>query len=172
MVNDETAITGATGSDLTVEAPEEPRRYYIDESWFEAHNLSFKVVAQARFCSSCKAKIGTESQERLPTVDERTGRVVFEMRSVPFGANPASVIRGCCAIKRDYITWETPVAEALFRVFLANGNQPSDVVTIREQISEWVTTAARPSAYNDETLEAILRGENQYGLKEFSLKVG
>ena len=50
-------------------------RYFIDEKWFTEHNKSFRAIAQTRMCASCRKKIGTEVQERVPTIDPR-GRVV------------------------------------------------------------------------------------------------
>jgi hypothetical protein len=149
---------------------EEPRtRYFIDIGWYEQTGRSFRAVAQARFCAACKNKLGTETQERAPAIDPRTGRVVFEMRSVAFGINPLQAIRSCCAKARDYITPETPLAEAIFRVFLANGNQPTDIDSIREQLSEWVPLSARPHNYSPEMIKRVIDTDDYYGLREFKL---
>jgi len=149
---------------------EEPRtRYYIDIGWYEQAGRSFRTVAQARFCTACKHKLGTEIQERAPTIDPRTGRVVFEMRSVPFGANPLAAIRSCCAKAKDYITPDTPIAEAIFRVFLANGNQPTDLEGIREQLAEWIPLSSRPHNYTTDILKRVIETDQYYGLREFRL---
>ncbi|MCL4533855.1 MAG: hypothetical protein M1370_01670 [Bacteroidetes bacterium] len=168
MLDKERTVPEATEEDA-ISVPEERPRFYIDLQWYDDHGRSFRAVAQARFCKSCQSKIGTESQERVPTVDERTGRIVFEMRSTPFGSSPLSVIRNCCARDKDYITAETPVLEAVFRVFLANGNQPSDLQTVREQLAEWVSLNARPQAYSEETIEQLVRSDDYYGLREFRI---
>jgi hypothetical protein len=144
-------------------------RYFIDESWFEKNNRSFRAMSQARMCDSCKELLGSETQERVPSVDSRTGRVVFEMRSVPYGQNPLTAIRSCCSKRRDYITPETPVVEALFRVFLASGNQPMDVERIREELSTYISMSDRPHNYSTELLERIIKTDQYYGLREFQL---
>ena len=87
---------------------EDSPRYYIDEQWFTAHNKSFRAVAQTRMCVSCRKKIGTEVQERVPTIDAR-GRVVYEMRSVPFASSPLSEIRRHCSKESGYLNAETPI---------------------------------------------------------------
>lgn len=147
---------------------EEKSRYYVDEKWYTAHNKSFRAVAQTRMCPSCRRKLGTEVQERVPTVDAR-GRVVYEMRSVPFASNPLSEIRKHCSKESGYLTAETPVLEALFRVFLANGNQPIDVDAIREQLAGYVPSTERPRGYAPELLQRLLDSSNQYGLRRFDL---
>jgi hypothetical protein len=169
VIDRETTALETVDDDISEVSTERRPRFYIDLQWYDEHNRSFRAMAQARFCWSCRGKLGTETQERLPTVDERTGRVVFEVRTTPFGANPMAVIRGCCARSKDYITKETPVLEAVFRVFLANGNQPSDIARVREQLAEWVPLSTRPGAYSEETLERLLRSDNHYGLREFRI---
>ncbi len=144
-------------------------RYFIDERWFDQANRSYRAMAQARMCEACKGKLGTETQERTPSVDPRTGRVVFEIRSVAFGQNPVAAIRSCCSKRRDYITPETPVAEAVFRVFLACGNQPMDLERIREELSNYVSMSDRPHNYSADLLEKIIKTDNYYGLRRFAV---
>jgi hypothetical protein len=150
---------------------EEKRRYYVDEKWYTAHNKSFRTVAQTRMCPACRRKLGTEVQERVPTVDAR-GRVVYEMRSVPFASNPLSEIRKHCSKESGYLTAETPVLEALFRVFLANGNQPIDIDAIREQLASYVPSTERPRGNAPELLQRLLESTNEYGLRQFELSPG
>ncbi len=151
-----------------IEAQEEaPKKYFIDTRWYDRTGRSFRAVAEKRFCASCKAKIGSETQERVPVLDQKTGRVVFETRSVPFGSNPTAVIRGCCARERGYITAEMPVLEAVFRVFLMNGNQPTDLDGIREELAQWFPLTARPHGYSKEFLARVIEGDDYYGLREF-----
>ena len=145
-------------------------RYFIDEKWFTVHNKSFRAVAQTRMCPSCRKKLGTEVQERVPTVDAR-GRVVYEMRSVPFASNPLSEIRKHCSKENGFLTAETPVLEALFRVFLANGNQPIELEAIREELIAYTSASERPRAYNPELLAKMLASNNSYGLTEFAVAI-
>lgn len=148
---------------------DEKSRYYIDEKWFTAHNKSFRAVAQTRMCPICRKKLGTEVQERVPTIDGR-GRVVYEMRAVPFASNPLSEIRKHCSKESGYLTAETPVLEALFRVFLANGNQPIDLETIRDQLTEYVPSSDRPRGFSPELLERMLDTDSSYGLQRFDME--
>ncbi len=153
------------------QVPEQKERpkFFIDTRWYDEHGRSFLTLAQGRFCSSCQAQLGTDVQERVPTYNEKTGRVVYETRSVPFGSNPFSVIRADCSKAKGYITTETPVLEAIFRVFLANSNQPADAESIREQLSEWIPLTSRPHGYEPDFIERIIKSDNYYGLREFKI---
>ncbi|HEX5414607.1 MAG TPA: hypothetical protein VFZ25_03000 [Chloroflexota bacterium] len=150
---------------------EQKARYYIDERWFTENNKSFRTFAQARMCPQCRKKLGTEVQERVPTVDARS-RVIYEVRAVPFGSNPTSEIRKHCSKESGYITAETPLLEALFRVFLANGNQPIDAEQIQEQLATYVPPSEKPNGYRPELLTRVLESPNNYGLRLFEMGQG
>lgn len=147
-------------------------RYFVDPQWYEQRGLVFGTVAQARLCSSCAAKLGSFVEERYPVIDPKTKRVTFEYRRVPYAANPLPIIRDCCSRARDYITSETPLLEAIFRVFLANGNQPMTVSTVREHLLTYLPEmAALRSDYPVELLERMIRADRVYGLREHKIPV-
>ena len=159
--------------DLIQGAPEEAEgeqrasQFFIDIGWYEQHGRSFKAMAQGRFCPACQAKAGTVSQERVPVVDKKSNRVVYEVQDVGYGDQPMKVIREHCAKERNYITPDTPVIEAIFRVFLATGNQPAAVERLREQLGDWISLRDRPHNYAAELLERLIRNDRRYGLREF-----
>jgi len=152
--------------------PREEARYFIDLQWYEQQGLVFSVVAQGRLCPSCAAKLGTFVEERYPVIDPKTKRVAFEYRQVPYAANPLPIIRDCCSRSRDYITPETPLLEAIFRVFLANGNQPMTLSAVREHLLTYLPEmAALKSDYPVQLLERLINGDRSYGLREHKLPV-
>lgn len=156
-------------NELQEEQPQpEPKKYYINVDWYDSVGRSFRAVAEKRFCASCKAKLGTETQERVPVIDPKTGRVVYEMQTVPFGSNPMSAIRSCCSRERGYITADTPVLESVFRFFLANANQPAELETIREELSQWFPLTVRSHGYSAELLQRLIEADDYYGLAEFN----
>src|SRR5512133_950404 len=149
-----------------VEAIEEEVRYFVDPQWYEDRGLSFNNVVQGRLCSACMAKLGTTEVKRYPTVDPKTKRVTFEMREVPYAANPLQVIREDCSRSRDYITSETPLLEAIFRVFLANGNQPMPLSTVREHLLTYLPdVAALRSDFPETMLKRLIEGDSRYGMR-------
>lgn len=147
-------------------------RYFVDPQWYEERAMVFSVVAQGRLCYSCAGKLGSFVEERYPVIDPKTKRVTFEFRRVPYAANPLPIIRDCCSRARDYITPETPLLEAIFRVFLANGNQPMTVAAVREHLLTYLPEmAALRSDYPVEMLERLIRADRAYGLREHRVPV-
>jgi hypothetical protein len=160
LAQDDTAVA---------EAEREPARYFIDTQWYDAVGRSFRAMAQGRFCSACQAKIGTATEERVPTVDKKTNRVVYETRETRYGEQPLAVIRSCCSKQRGYITPDTPLLEAVYRVFLATGNQPATVERVREQLGDWISPRDRPHNYAGELIERLIANDHRYGIREFAL---
>lgn len=146
----------------------EGRKYFIDERWYREQRRSLAAMAQKRFCASCQDRIGELTQERVPVADPHSGRVVFELQTVSYGDKPTQVIANCCSKTGDYITPETPVMEALFRLFLANGNQPSDVFTLREKLEDYIALYCKPHGYAPELLEQLIAADDYYGIREFA----
>jgi hypothetical protein len=80
-----------------------------------------------------------------------------------------AVIRSCCSKQRNYITPETPLLESIYRVFLANGNQPATLERVREQLGDWVSVRERPHGYASELVERLIERDRRYGLREFAV---
>ena len=143
--------------------------YFIDVSWFEENSRSFALIAQSRMCPSCRGRIGTEHQERVPVVDAQSGRVVFEVRQVPYGSNPLVIIRDCCSKAKGYITPEMPILEVIFRLFLANANQPLGLSDLYERLKEWMVSVGSSRDISPEVLKRLLDHDHYYGLRRFGL---
>ena len=76
--------------------------WFIDLDWFEQNNRSFSALAQSRLCSKCRERLKGEIS----------------------AADLLSTIKDCCFKEPGFITGELPILESIFRLFLANGNQP------------------------------------------------
>lgn len=154
-----------------LEAKTEPR-YAIDLSWFEENGLSFVDIARARMCEGCQARIGEEIEERRPVFDQKTGRMTYEVQRVAYGANPLKVIRECCSRKKNYIQPETTTLEAVFRIYLANGNQPMPLSHVREQLQEWCPGGGcQWLLLTDEQLERVITLDTYYGIRRHEVPV-
>jgi hypothetical protein len=149
-----------------IERPEP--QFFIDQQWYEQQGRSFRAMAQGRFCLACQARLGEKTEERVPTVDKKTNKVVYEVREIGYGEQPMAVIRSHCSKERNYITPETPVIEAVYRVYLANGNQPVPLERVREQLGDWISLRERPHNYSVELLERLIRNDRRYGLREYA----
>lgn len=144
--------------------------YHIDASWFEENNFSFDTFTQARMCDACLARLDEEVEERYTAMDKKSGRVRYEFRKVAYGANPAKVIRDCCSKKKDYIQPDMPTLEAVFRVYLANGNQPMALEHVREQLREWCPGGGcQWLLLAPERFERLVQNDRYYGIRPHEL---
>jgi hypothetical protein len=65
-----------------------------------------------------------------------------------------------------FITGQLPILESIFRLFLANGNQPLDLEELGRQLSEWRGgDTYRTSA---EILSRLLASDQYYGLRQIN----
>jgi len=117
-------------------------RWFIDLDWHQRSNRSFFALAQGCLCPKC--------QERLK------GEIA--------AADLLATIKGCCSKTPNFITGELPILESIFRLFLANGNQPLDLEELGRQLSEWRGgDTYRTSA---EILSRLLASDQYYGLRQ------
>ena len=150
------------------QAPGTP--YFVDASWFDENDFSFQDFARARMCEACVARIGEEVEERFTVLDKKTGRASFEFRKVSYGDNPAKVIRDCCSKKKDYIQPDMPTLEAIFRVYLANGNVPMPISHVREQLAEWCPGGGcQWLLLPMDGLERLVQNDRYYGIRPHSI---
>lgn len=149
-----------------LEETQDHPRYHIDSSWFDENNLSFVDIVQGRMCDSCRERIGEEVEDRQPVFDRTAGRMTFEVKRVQYGANPIRVIRDCCSRKKNYIVPDMTTLEAIFRIFLANGNQPMPLGHVREQLQEWCPGGGcQWLLLTDEQMVRLLSRDAYYGLR-------
>jgi hypothetical protein len=152
--------------DLAITDIEEDERFFIDAIWYDDNDLEFNEIVQARMCAQCQARLGEETEERYPVADRRTGRVTYEVRQVRYGSRPIAVIRDCCSRKTGFITPEMPVLEAVFRILLANANQPMTLDYMRDQLREWCPTGrCQWLLMPPEVLRQVILGDHYYGLR-------
>ena len=137
-------------------------RYYVDLDWHQRHGRSFRTLMESRLCSSCRARVGTEVEERVTRVGRRKGEVVHDVRMVPFPANPVAQVRDCCSKSKDYIHPNMALREAIFRVIIANGNQPLNAEEICQQL-EWMGYGERARFISPDTIQRLLEKDDFYG---------
>ncbi|NLE77019.1 MAG: hypothetical protein GX605_09770 [Chloroflexi bacterium] len=98
--------------------PSVDTKFQIDFDWWKKRNLNFRLDLYGQMCEECRAKYPDYKETQLVDwVDPETA----EVRQVD--ALWQSLMT-CCRNKPDYIADHTPLATAVFRVFLANGNTP------------------------------------------------
>ena len=126
--------------DLTNDQVEQ--RWSIDLDWYQQNNRSFLVLAQRYLCPKCREQYkGEMSADDLLTT-----------------------IKDCCSKTPDFITGELPILDSIFRLFLANGNQPLDVDELGNQLNE--LRGGDTYRTSPEILSRLLQSDHYYGLRE------
>lgn len=119
-------------------------RWFIDLDWYQQSNRSFAALAQNCLCPKCQKRLkeGEISPEDL-----------------------VSTIKDCCSQNPDFITDNLPILERIFRLFLANGNQPLDLEELGEQLRE-----RHGGIYpiSTKVLFRLLGSDQYYGLRQTS----
>ena len=93
------------------------QRWYIDLDWYQQNRRSFSTLAQGYLCSKCRKRLKVEEGE--VSVSQLL-----------------TTIRDCCSREAGFITGEVPVLESIFRIFLANGNQPLELAVLSQHLSK------------------------------------
>jgi hypothetical protein len=100
--------------------------FRIDLEWWQKNNRDIRVYMREILCEDCRASYGNmDTQEQIDWVDELTG----EITAVDALWHS---LRTCCGLKQGYIAPNTPVIDAVFRTFLANGNKPMTIQELYE----------------------------------------
>ena len=79
-------------------------------------------------------------------------------------ADLLAAIKDCCSKIPGFISGELPILESIFRLFLANGNQPLDLEQLSQQLREW--RGGDSYRYSAEILSRLLESAQYYGLSQ------
>ena len=119
------------------------RHWFIDLDWYEQNNRSFFTLAQGCLCPRCR--------ERLKEGKTSPADLVLN-------------IRDCCSNLPGFIGGELTILESIFRLFLANGNEPLDLAELSSQLNEWLGGDGYRTSV--EVLSRLLRDERYYGIRQ------
>lgn len=119
-------------------------RWFIDLDWLEQHHRSFLVLAKDCLCPKCRERL-EESEEEISA------------------AGLMSTIKDCCSKTPEFITDRSPVLGSIFRLLLANGNQPLDLEKLGKKLAEWQGGGRRTPP---EVLSRLLESDRYYGLRQ------
>lgn len=114
---------------LRWQRPTVDTKFHIDMDWWRESQRDIRVYLKDMLCDLCKEEYASAEHgvEEIDWVDEQTGevtRVDWLWHS----------LRSCCSKRPDYITPNTPIIDAVFRTFLANGNEPLSAQELYERI--------------------------------------
>ena len=153
-----------TEDETRVEHSEAPAaRFWIDTNAIEKSGRSFDVMVEQRLCAAARRRLSEFVEDRLPRGDEVAGRVkVAARRAAP---SPLELIQQFCADDLDYLHPDLTLLEAVFRVFLLNGNTPMTLSQLREELDHWPSFAERLRPLPDEQVVEMLMRDRYYGIR-------
>ena len=152
-------------ADDSLEAKDPPVTYHIDPVWYAKVGKSFSLLLRGRMCSSCRQKFGTQHEERVPTHDEKTGKVTFEVKRTTYGEDPVAVIQSCCSKAADFISPGMPIKEIIFRILLSAGNEPLEMEEIKRRLDEHLGSLRATHNTSIEVIKRLLDKDNFYGIR-------
>jgi len=129
------------------EVGEAEPRYCIDLGWYGEQGRSFVALARSRLCPHWE-----ERHSPLPSDEECEAELI-------------AIIMDCCSKEEGFVTSNLPLLELVFRLFLANGNKPMDLVQIQEGLQGWLEEASNSRNISLPVMKRIIEGDRYYGLR-------
>ncbi len=103
-------------------------KFHIDFDWWQQQKRDIHVYMRELLCDECRATYSSHKGEpEVDWIDEETGEVT-QVDGLWHS------LRTCCSTKPGFITPDLPILDAIFRTFLANGNQPLSVNELYEKL--------------------------------------
>jgi len=112
-------------------------KFHIDTAWWARADRELEVYLIGQLCAEHQAAFADmDSQAMIDVVDPETG----EVRQLP---GIQHVLISHCAKQPDYLTPQTSLVNAVFRLFLANGNTPLTPQEMQERLGKPANTILR-----------------------------
>jgi hypothetical protein len=116
----------------TVETP-----FQIDFDWWKQHDNNWHIFLYGYLCPEHHAVFANSDQDiRVDWVDPETA----EVRTVD---GLQHVLMAHCAKQPDFVTSNTALVDSVFRVLLANGNEPMTPIELGKAINRPADTILR-----------------------------
>jgi hypothetical protein len=114
--------------------------FHIDFDWWEQNDSDWHVFLRSLLCSDHQQALSDVQEGALiDWVDPRTA----EVQPVD-GIQHALMTH--CALQPEFVDPHTAVVEAVFRLFLASGNQPMSAVDLSRKLNRPAETILRTLA--------------------------
>jgi hypothetical protein len=126
--------------------PDLETKFHIDFDWWERGGHDLRIYLQSHLCSECRVIYsnhrGSEEVDWIDPDTAEVSRVDALWQS----------LRTHCSQRPDFIDENTPLTDAVFRIFLANGNTPLSATELHEILGR----------YTPETILRTLSGRQIY----------
>ena len=108
--------------------PDLDTKFCIDFEWWDNIGRDLRVQLHQHLCSTCRAIYPTHvGSETVDWIDPDTA----EVQSVD---GLWHRLRSHCSLQTDYVLEDMPLTDAVFRIFLANGNVPLTPIELATKI--------------------------------------
>jgi len=121
------------------------QRWFIDFTWYQQNNRSPLTLIKHCLCHKCQEQFGAGEPEVSIT-------------------DIIANIKDCCCQDSNFITGRLPILEGVFRLILANGNQPLDLEEIGSRLRERL--GGDTYRTSPELLSRLLENDRHYGLRQ------
>jgi hypothetical protein len=112
-------------------------KFHIDFDWWEEKERNFRLHLLSHLCSDCQSRYKDHREaELIDWVDADTAEVT-KVDGLWHS------LRICCSQRPDYVDELTPLTTAVFRTFLANGNEPLSPVELQDRLGRPADTILR-----------------------------
>ncbi len=122
-------------------------RWAINLKWLQENNRSFTTLVKNSLCQKCRKKLKVDQSEAKTTELFKAAKT-------------------CCSKSVEYITPGLPLYESIFRVFLANGNQPITLAELGDQLNKWRGVDTYRTSIP--VITRLLNNDQHYGLRKVS----
>jgi len=131
--------------------PSNNTRFHIDFAWWEKNDRDWRVFLQSYLCPEHQQLFQEHKPDMLLDYIDPVSAEVKQVDGLQH------VLISHCARQPEFISDRTAVVDAVFRIFLANGNQPKSCLELSERLG-------KPA----ETLLRVISGSRVYkGLRPF-----
>ncbi len=114
----------------TLTRPTLKTKFHIDYDWWERADRELDIYLRSHLCEEHQeAYSQVEGDEKVDTIHPETAEVTRVL-----GIQHTLITH--CALQDDYLTPQTTLVNAVFRVFLANGNTPLTPDELGEKLSK------------------------------------
>jgi len=120
------------------------QNWFIDLEWLNNNRRSFSTLAQMSLCPKCSDKLRVKAGEIAP-------------------ADLFKAIKDCCAKEPGFVSGRMSILESMFRLFLANGNQPLALEALVGQLSELCGEGQHRLTIG--VVSSLLASDRYYGLR-------
>lgn len=112
-------------------------KYYIDFDWWKTHDSNWRIFLLGCLCADHQKMFeGNSANEMIDWVDPETAQIT-QVDGLQ------SVLMTHCVKEPGFVTANTAMVDAIFRVFLANGNAPLSPLELSDKIGKPAETILR-----------------------------